>query len=191
MGLRKINTKEVIQLVSFAEQDRQYYEHIIRNLKERGVELKDIAEIVIFLEKDYIDGLDEEISIHAINKVLHKREAQNAIMTGIELDILAEKGLLSAPMQRIMQTDESTYGTDENLAITLASLYGSVSVTNYGYVDKLKHGILGHLNDKSTGQINVFLDDLVGAIAAAACGWLAHNEHAVDEMLKKEHQEWS
>ncbi|WP_334328597.1 phosphatidylglycerophosphatase A family protein [Companilactobacillus sp. HBUAS59699] len=170
-------------MTSFAEQDKEYYEHILRNLNERGVTLPDIAEIVIFLEKDYVDGLDEEISIYAINKVLHKREAQNAIMTGIELDVLAEEGLLSAPMQRIMKTDESTYGIDENMAITLASLYGSVSVTNYGYVDKLKHGILAKLNDKSTGKINVFLDDLVGAIAAAACGWLAHNENEVSKMI--------
>lgn len=173
-------------MVSYEELDKQYYEHIIRNLKDRGVELEDIAEIVIFLEKDYVKGLNNEVAIHAIKKVLHKREAQNAIMTGIELDVLAEKGLLSAPMQRIMETDESTYGIDENMAITLASLYGSVSVTNYGYVDKLKHGVLGKLNDKSTGKINVFLDDLVGAIAAGACGWLAHNEVVVQELLKKD-----
>ncbi|TGD21164.1 phosphatidylglycerophosphatase A [Companilactobacillus suantsaicola] len=172
-------------MVSFAQQDKEYYQHIIRNLKNRGVTLDDIAEIVIFLEKDYIKGLNTDIAIHAINKVLHKREAQNAIMTGIELDVLAEKGLLSKPMQRIMQTDESTYGIDENMAITLASLYGSVSVTNYGYVDKLKHGILNKLNDKSTGKINVFLDDLVGAIAAGACGWLAHNEEEVKGLLEE------
>ncbi|MFD1472777.1 phosphatidylglycerophosphatase A [Companilactobacillus mishanensis] len=169
------------------ELDKKYYEHIIRNLNSREVTMEDIAEIVIFLEKDYVHGLDQTLAIHAINKVLHKREAQNAIMTGIELDILAEKGLLSSPMQRIMQTDESTYGIDENLAITLASLYGSVSVTNYGYVDKLKHGVLGKLNDKSTGKINVFLDDLVGAIAAAACGWLAHNESKVAEYFATGH----
>lgn len=163
------------------ELDEQYYNHIIRNLSMRSVKLEDIAEIVMFLEKDYVHGLDEKLAIYAIKKVLHKREAQNAIMTGIELDVLAEKGLLSSPMQRIMRTDESTYGVDENLAITLSSLYGSVSVTNYGYVDKLKHGVLGRLNDKSTGKINVFLDDLVGAIAAAACGWLAHNETKIAE----------
>ncbi|KAE9562753.1 hypothetical protein ATN91_00905 [Companilactobacillus kimchii] len=180
----QINNKEILILVSFEEQDKEYFEHIIRNLSDRGVQLDDIAEIVMFLEKDYIPGLNTEIAIHAIKKVLHKREAQNAIMTGIELDVLAEKGLLSGPMQRIMRTDESTYGIDENMAITLASLYGSVSVTNYGYVDKLKHGILAKLNDKSTGKINVFLDDLVGAIAAGACGWLAHNESTVQEMLK-------
>ncbi|KRK80416.1 phosphatidylglycerophosphatase A family protein [Companilactobacillus nodensis] len=172
-------------MTSFDEQDKEYYEHIIKMLNERGVTLPDIAEIVIFLEKKYVEGLDEEISIHAIKKVLHKREAQNAIMTGIELDVLAEKGLLSSPMQRIMRTDESTYGIDENMAITLASLYGSVSVTNYGYVDKLKHGVLEKLNDKSTGKINVFLDDLVGAIAAAACGWLAHNENEVEKMISE------
>lgn len=32
------------------------------------------------------------------------------------------------------------------------------------------------LNDRTTGFINVYLDDLVGAIAAAAAARLAHKE---------------
>ncbi len=31
-----------------------------------------------------------------------------------------------------------------------------------------------HLNDTSTGKVNTFLDDIVGAIAAAASSRLAH-----------------
>ncbi|MED4776604.1 phosphatidylglycerophosphatase A, partial [Bacillus atrophaeus] len=34
--------------------------------------------------------------------------------------------------------------------------------------------ILGRLNDKSTGECHTFLDDIVGAIAAAASSRLAH-----------------
>jgi len=53
-------------------------------------------------------------------------------------------------------------------------VYGSIGFTNYGYIDKQKPGILERLNDKSTGECHTFLDDLVGAIAAAASSRLAH-----------------
>jgi hypothetical protein len=47
----QINNKEILILVSFEEQDKEYFEHIIRNLNDRGVQLDDIAEIVIFWKK--------------------------------------------------------------------------------------------------------------------------------------------
>lgn len=158
------------------KQEIQYYEHIVNLMHERGVELSDIIPIAHFLEDKYIPNLTDKMCLEAVKKVLHKREVQNAIMTGIQLDILAEQGgTLSKPMQRILDTDDSLYGIDENLAITMCGLYGSVAVSNYGYVDKLKYGILEELNDKSTGKVNVFLDDLVGAIGACTAGYLSHN----------------
>jgi phosphatidylglycerophosphatase A len=63
---------------------------------------------------------------------------------------------------------------DEVLALSIVNVYGSIGFTNYGYVDKIKPGILAHLNDKSTGKCHTFLDDIVGAIAAAASSRLAH-----------------
>lgn len=60
------------------------------------------------------------------------------------------------------------------LAFSIVNVYGSIGFTNYGYVDKLKPGILQRLNDKSTGECHTFLDDIVGAIAAAASSRLAH-----------------
>lgn len=60
------------------------------------------------------------------------------------------------------------------LAFSIVNVYGSIGFTNYGYVDKLKPGILQKLNDKSSGECHTFLDDIVGAIAAAASSRLAH-----------------
>lgn len=147
-------------------------------LKQRGVELEDIAQLTYFLQEKYVPDLTIEQCIESVGHVLQKREVQNAIITGIELDILAEKGLLSYPLQDILQSDEGLYGVDEILALSILNLYGSIGYTNYGYIDKLKHGILERLNDKSTGEVHTFLDDLVGAIAAAASSRIAHRSRA-------------
>ncbi len=80
-----------------------------------------------------------------------------------------------------MENDEPLYGCDEVLTFSITNLYGSIGFTNYGYIDKTKPGILKWLNDKSTGKINVFLDDLVGAVAAAAASRLAHTQTSLKD----------
>ncbi|WP_144461485.1 phosphatidylglycerophosphatase A family protein [Siminovitchia fortis] len=146
-----------------------------RLLNERGVTIEDIAELVMYLQKKYHPDLTTEDCIINIEGVLRKREVQNAILTGIQLDMLAEQGKLDEPLQTIIGTDESLYGVDEILAFSIVNVYGSIGFTNYGYIDKQKPGILEHLNDHSTGEVNTFLDDIVGAIAAAASSRLAHS----------------
>jgi phosphatidylglycerophosphatase A len=145
-----------------------------RWLKERGVTIQDIADLVFYLQEKYHENLKMEDCIANVERVLSKREVQNAIITGIQLDILAEKKMLEEPLQNIIETDESLYGVDEILALSIVNVYGSIGFTNYGYIDKQKPGILQHLNDKSTGECHTFLDDIVGAIAAAASSRLAH-----------------
>lgn len=152
-----------------------------RWLKERGVEIRDIADLVYYLQKNYHENLEIEDCIENVERVLSKREVQNAIITGIQLDILGEKGLLEEPLQTIIKTDESLYGIDEILAFSIVNVYGSIGFTNYGYVDKQKPGILARLNDKSTGECHTFLDDIVGAIAAAASSRLAHRAAGVNK----------
>jgi phosphatidylglycerophosphatase A len=145
-----------------------------RWIKERGVEIQDIADLVYYLQHKYHQNLKIEDCIANVERVLSKREVQNAILTGIQLDILAEKGMLQEPLQAIIGSDESLYGVDEILALSIVNVYGSIGFTNYGYIDKQKPGILARLNDKSTGECHTFLDDIVGAIAAAASSRLAH-----------------
>ena len=75
-----------------------------------------------------------------------KREVQNAILTGLELDELAEKGLLSEPLSSMLLSDYGLYGVDEVLALAIVNVYGSIGFTNFGYVDKTKPGIIGKLD---------------------------------------------
>lgn len=153
-------------------------------LAERGVTLEDIAELVLYVQKPYMPNLKiEECREHVVS-VLSKREVHNAIITGIELDKLTEQNKLSQPLQHILANDESLYGIDEILAFSIVNLYGSIGFTNYGYLDKVKPGIIQKLDSKEGGHCNTFLDDLVGAVAAAAAGKLAHNEpHRVRHAL--------
>lgn len=152
-------------------------------LIERGVELEDIAELVYYLQSDYHQELTMSECRHNVNRVLSKREVQNAVITGIQLDLLAEKGLLEEPLQETIVTDESLYGVDEIIALSIVNVYGSIGLTNYGYIDKQKPGILKELNDQSTGKVNTFLDDIVGAVAAAASSRLAHSSALHEDIV--------
>ena len=144
-------------------------------LKERGITVQSIADIVMIIQQPYIPDLTMDECIESVQSVLEKRETQNAIITGIELDKLAEQKALSEPLQSIMTRDEALFGIDEILALSIVNLYGSIGFTNYGYIDKVKPGIISHLDSKVDSHCNTFLDDLVGAVAAAAAGRIAHN----------------
>lgn len=143
-------------------------------MASRGVTLKDIGELVLFLQKDYIEGITLEQCIESVDSVLTKREVHNTIITGIQLDLLAEEGKLCDPLQEIVAEDEGLYGIDEILALSIVNVYGSIGFTNYGYIDKIKPGILKELNAHDGKHVHTFLDDIVGAIAASAASRLAH-----------------
>lgn len=149
----------------------------IQLLSERGCELSDITDIVYDLQKKYIPDLTVEVCQEAVDRVLAKREVHNAILTGIELDRLAENEQLSEPLQSLVNSDNPLYGIDEILVLSICNLYGSIGLTNFGYVDKVKPGIVGKLDreGKLTGKCHTFLDDIIGAIAAAAASSVAHN----------------
>lgn len=134
-------------------------------LEKRGVKISEIADLVYVLQKKYHPNLTKEECEENVNRVMKKREVQNAVITGIQLDMLGEQRKLMEPL---------LYGVDEILSFSIVNLYGSIGYTNYGYIDKIKPGVLARLNDKSTGECHTFLDDIVGAIAAAASSRLAH-----------------
>jgi phosphatidylglycerophosphatase A len=157
-------------------EDLNQYEIVVDRLKERGVLLEEIAEITFDLQKKYIPDLTIEYCLSHVEKVVKKREVQHAVITGLELDILAEKGLLSEPLSSMLLKDYGLYGIDEVMALSIVNVYGSIGFTNFGYVDKVKPGIIGRLDEegKLPGKCNTFLDDIVGAIAAAAASSIAH-----------------
>ena len=133
---------------TFRMENPEMFELSIERLKMRGVEIIDIAKITYDLQKPYVPSLTMDICIENIKKVILKREVQHAILVGIDLDMLAEKKLLSEPLQSIVENDASLFGVDEIIALAIVNVYGSIGMTNFGYVDKLKPGIIGHLDNE-------------------------------------------
>lgn len=148
----------------------------IEMLNRRGVELIDIAELVMMLQKQYYEDLTIELCLENVDAVLNKREIIHAILTGIALDELAEKKLLPEPLQSIVAADEGLYGIDEIIPLSIVNVYGTIGLTNYGYLDKEKIGIIKELDSQKGEECNTFLDDLVAALAAAAASRIAHSK---------------
>ncbi|MEY8293044.1 phosphatidylglycerophosphatase A [Carnobacteriaceae bacterium 52-44] len=154
----------------------------MKRLLERDVTLEEIAELVYDLQEPYLDNLTMELCLDNVKAVLRKREVQNAVLTGIELDVLTEEGKLASPLQEIIENDEGLYGIDEVLALAIVNVYGSIGFTNFGYLDKVKPKVIERLDSlKEEDEVNTFLDDIVGAIAAAAASRIAHAEPEAEE----------
>lgn len=154
-----------------------YRNKCIELLEERGVTLDDIAECSRFLQADYHINLMKEELLDSVLSVLDKREVQFAIMTAIELDKLAEQHKMeNKDLEGLLNRDEGLYGVDEVIAYGICNLYGSIALTNFGYIDKKKYGVIDKLNKggKDTGVCNTFIDDIIGAIAASAASRFAH-----------------
>lgn len=145
-------------------------------LTERGVRREEIARLVLLLQQPFQPTLTLDSCLESVDSVLRKREVAHAILTGIALDQLAEQEKLPQPLQQIIASDESLYGIDEILPLSIVNLYGTIGLTSYGYLDKQKVGIIRELDTKGSGRVNTFLDDLVAAIAAAAASRIAHAE---------------
>ncbi|WP_277586397.1 phosphatidylglycerophosphatase A family protein [Psychrobacillus antarcticus] len=150
-------------------------------LKRRGVTIEEIADIVFEMQFPYNEGLTLEHCVESVKSVLKKREMQHAILVGIELDELAEKKMLSAPLQQIVESDEGLFGVDETIALGAVFTYGSIAVTTFGHLDKNKIGLISKLDTKVGGAVHTFLDDLVASIASSAASRLAHRTRDLEE----------
>lgn len=150
-------------------------EEAIAMLNRRGVELDDIGELVLFLQKRYYPDLTLEFCVENLKSVLKKREIVHAILTGIALDEMADKELLPEPLQSIVYADEGLFGIDEIIPLSIVNVYGTIGLTNYGFLDKEKIGIIKKLDEEKDVQCNTFLDDIVAALAAATASRIAHS----------------
>lgn len=163
-----------------------YHDLMIEWMRRRGIDVIDIAAIVYEIQHRYIRGLTLDACIESVHAVINKREVQHLMMTGIALDIAAEQGALPEPLLSILRRDEPLYGVDETLALGITNVYGSIGITNFGYLDKLKEGAIGRLNRHDGDRVHTFLDDIVAGIAAAASARIAHN--AVEGELDRENR---
>lgn len=150
-------------------------------LERRGVTIEDIANIVYIMQSPFNKGLQFEHCYQSVERVLMKREVQHAVLVGIELDELAEKKLLSQPLQQIIESDEGLFGVDETIALGSVFTYGSIAVTTFGHLDRHKIGKIKELDTKAGESINTFLDDLISSIAASAASRIAHRMRDLEE----------
>lgn len=157
--------------------DTKAYEFVIETLRKRGVVPDDISKMAMELQKNYIPNLSLDEVRKDTNDVLHKREVLNNAMVGLEMDRLATQGLLKEPLESIIMNDSGVFGVDEGIALNIANIYGTIGITNYGYVDKDKSGIVRKLDEAKDGQSNTFIDDIVGAIASAVSAKIAHRNN--------------
>lgn len=143
----------------------------IDKLNERGVKVDDIAVIAFNQQKKYNPNVNYKDCVESVVKILSLRDTFHLLQLGAEIDRLAEEGLFKGPIQDIIANDLGVFGIDEIFGLDIARLYGAIGQTNFGDIDVNKPGIVKHLNEVGKSgckDCHTFLDDIVGAIAAAA-----------------------
>lgn len=153
-----------------------YTQRNLELLASRGVALDDLVEIVDMLQRPYSPDLDRKVCEHHVLRVLRKQQTFHAIQLAIKIDSGVERGEFSRQYNHTVGMDEGLFGVDESIATAIPLMYGTIALTNFGYLDKAKVGIIKELDsDHNGGTCNTFIDDLVCGLVAAACGRLAHN----------------
>lgn len=139
-------------------------------LMKRGVSIESIAEISYQQQSKYTPDISRQVCLESVEKILSLRDVFHHVQLACEIDRLAEQGKFEGPIQDIIYADLGLFGIDETMGLDVSGLYGTIGQTNFGDIDVNKHGIVKRLNDagKEDGICHTFLDDIVGAIAAAA-----------------------
>jgi len=167
----------------------EMYELNVRALKSRGVDLQSMADITYTQQSKYTANISMEECLDSIKKVLSYRDVFHFIQFASEVDRLVEEKAFKGPIQDILMEDLGLFGIDETLGLDLAGFYGTIGQTNFGDIDVNKPGIVHRLNDagKEAGVCHTFLDDIVGAIVAAASTRVAQviNEREASEGISE------
>ncbi|MDD3381935.1 MAG: phosphatidylglycerophosphatase A [Bacilli bacterium] len=150
----------------------EMYSLNVERLTERGVKIEDIAMIAYKQQIKYNPKTTFELCLASVKKTLSYRDIFHIVQLSVEIDRLTEQGgIFREPIQSIMKDDLGMFGIDEILGLSIAANYGVIGQTNFGDIDVNKPGIVKELNDhgkSESEQCHTFLDDVVGAIAAAA-----------------------
>lgn len=154
-------------------------EYINKRFADLGITELGMAEIVVSEQAKYNPELTIEMALHAVQRVLAKREVQHSLVTALSIDELADKKMLPEPLQSIIDDDNPQYGVDESIALMTSMLYGTISASNWGHLDKNKPGIIGKLNDlqKTGGKTTTMTDDMISMIISSAEGKVSQNVH--------------
>ena len=154
-------------------------DYINARFHELGISRYELAKETLKEQTRHNPWMTLEDAYDAVEAVIRKREVQHALVTALTIDELADKKMLSEPMQSIIADDNPLYGIDETIALGTAGLFGTIAVTNFGFLDREKTDLAKKLNDeqKAGGHITTMTDDLVSLIIASAEGKVAHSIH--------------
>ncbi len=143
----------------------------VQTLKERDVSVAEIAEVAYQQQSKWSDTVSRKDCIDSVEKILSLRDTFHILQLGAEIDRLTEENKIKEPLREILHSDLGLFGIDELFGLELAGIYGTIGKTNFGDIDVNKPSVVEKLNTegkKSTQKCHTFLDDIVGAIAAAA-----------------------
>jgi phosphatidylglycerophosphatase A len=143
----------------------------VQTLKERTVTVEEIAEIAYRQQKKWTDDISFKDCVESVEKILSLRDIFHLVQLGAEIDRLAEEKAFKGPILDILLQDLGMFGVDELFGLELAGIYGTIGKTNFGDIDVNKPLAVARLNgDGKAGKemCHTFLDDIVGALAAAA-----------------------
>lgn len=155
----------------------------VEKLAERGVTVAEIAEIAFRQQSRWKPDISLLECVESVEKILSLRDVFHLLQLGAEIDRLTEKKAFQGPIQEILASDLGMFGIDELFGLELAGLYGTIGKTNFGDIDVNKPLAIARLNDAGKhdeGICHTFLDDIVGAIAAAASTRVAQIENEIE-----------
>lgn len=159
---------------NFKYPDKKAHDFVVNTLAKHDVSIDDLAKIAYEMDKPFIPTLTIDECVDSVKKILWRRDILDNAMIMIDLDRLAENNQLSEPLNSIICADAGIFSADEELAINIANSGGSIGVANFGYFDRVKTGKAKQI-DEDPNHVNTFLDDLVTALASAACARLSHH----------------
>lgn len=143
----------------------------IKTLKERTVSVDEIAEIAYRQQKKWSDNISYSDCLDSVNKILSLRDTFHLLQLGAEIDRLTDENAFKGPILDVLKQDLGMFGIDELFGLEIAGLYGTIGKTNFGDIDVNKPLVVDRLNEAGKnegGMCHTFMDDIVGAIAAAA-----------------------
>lgn len=155
----------------------------INILNKRGVKIDEIAQIAFLQQSKWNADISYQDCLDSVEKILSLRDVFHIVQLGAEIDRLTEMELFEGPIQKILSTDLGMFGIDELFGLELAGMYGTIGKTNFGDIDVNKPGIVDKLNSlgkEDQPACHTFLDDIVGAIAAAASTRVAQIENEIE-----------
>ncbi len=143
----------------------------VKTLKERTVSVEEIAEVAFRQQGKWNPDISMKECVDSVEKILSLRDVFHLLQLGAEIDRLTDEGLIQGPIYDVLKADLGMFGIDELFGLELAGLYGTIGKTNFGDIDVNKPLVVDRLNDDGKhegGMCHTFMDDIVGAIAAAA-----------------------